>query len=244
MLDKVEGIVLTEKDYKETSKILNVFTKKYGVIGIISKGCKSLKSDLRSGSSKLSYGIFSIYYKEGKLSTLMSVDVLDSFKHIKTNIEAISFASYLLELTEQVVKQIHRDGIYDLLIDALKKINEGFDPMVITNIVELKYLEYLGVMPILDSCSICGSKTGITTLASDKGGYVCKKCYTNEPMVEEKTIKLIRLFYYVDLGKISKLDVSSKVKEEINRFLDDYYDRYTGLYLKSKNFIKNLNKIS
>ena len=116
--------------------------------------------------------------------------------------------------------------------------------MVITNIVELKYLEFLGVMPILDACSICGSKTNIVTLSSDKGGYVCKNCYTKEYVVDEKTIKLIRLFYYVDLSKISKLDVSNKVKNEINRFLDDYYDRYTGLYLKSKNFIKNLNKIS
>lgn len=244
MLEKVEGIILTEKDYKESSKILNVMTKKYGIIGVIAKGSKSLKSELRSVSSKLTYGIFNLYYKEGKLSTLISVDLLDSFKHIKTDINAISFSSYLLELTEQVMKQSYRDEIYDLLIDGLKKINEGFDPMVITNIIELKYLEFLGVMPILDSCSICGSKAGIATLSSDKGGYVCRNCYTNERLVDEKTIKLIRLFYYVDLSKISKLDVSNKVKTEINHFLDDYYERYTGLYLKSKNFIKNLNKIS
>ena len=244
MLEEVEGIILTERDYKESSKILNVLTKKYGMIGVIAKGAKSLKSDLRSVSGKLTYGIFYLYYKEGKLSTLMSVDVLDSFKHIKKDISAISFASYLLELTEQVMKQSYRDEIYDLLIAGLKKMNEGFDPMVITNIVELKYLEFLGVMPILDACSICGSKTNITTLSSDKGGYICKNCYTKEPIVDEKTIKLIRLFYYVDLSKISKLDVSNKVKNEINRFLDDYYERYTGLYLKSKNFIKTLNQIS
>lgn len=244
MLEKVEGIVLTERDYKESSKILNVMTKKYGIIGVIAKGAKSLKSELRSVSSKLTYGTFNLFYKEGKLSTLLSVDLIDSFKHIKTDIQAISFSSYLLELTEQVMKQSYRDEIYDLLIEGLKKINEGFDPMVITNIIELKYLEFLGVMPVLDCCSICGSKAGIATLSSDKGGYVCRNCYTNERLVDEKTIKLIRLFYYVDLSKITKLDVSNKVKTEINLFLDDYYDRYTGLYLKSKNFIKNLNKIS
>ena len=45
---------------------------------------------------------------------------------------------------------------------------------------------------------------------------------------------------YVDISKISKLDVSDTVKKEINAFIDDYYDRYTGLYLKSKNFLKKL----
>ena len=31
---------------------------------------------------------------------------------------------------------------------------------------------------------------------------------------------------------------------EINRFLDDYYDRYTGVYLKSKEFIRQINKLT
>ena len=51
------------------------------------------------------------------------------------------------------------------------------------------------------------------------------------------------MFYYVDIGKITKLDISDRVKYEINTFIDDYYDRYAGLYLKSKNFLKNLNKL-
>ena len=48
------------------------------------------------------------------------------------------------------------------------------------------------------------------------------------------------MFYYVDLSKVSKIEVSAKVKNEINHFLDDYYDRYTGLYLKSKQFLQEI----
>ncbi len=244
MIEDIEGIVVSERSYGETSKILNIITKEHGVIGVMAKGAKTMKSELRSVSGKLTYGTFHLYYKKDKLSTLTGVDVKDSFKNIKKDITKITYASFLLELAEQVMKQSYRDGIYELLISALMKIEEGFDPMVITDILELKYLDYLGVLPVLDACSICGSDHGITTLAADKGGYVCRNCYTNERVVDEKTIKLIRLFYYVDLAKISKLDVSSKVKREIDDFLDDYYDRYTGLYLKSKSFLKNLNQIS
>ncbi len=243
-IEEVEGIIASETNYGETSKIINVITKEKGLIGIMAKGCKSIKSPLRSVTSKLTYGTFIIYYKEGKLSTLKEVNVINSFKNLKKDISSISYAAYMLELSEGVIKQSKNTKIFDLLIESLTKIDEGFDPLVIMNILELKYLDFLGVMPILDGCAICGNPHGIVTLSSYRGGYVCDKCYTNEKMVSEKTIKLIRMFHYVDIAKISKLDISRESKNEINVFLDDYYSRYTGLYLKSKKFIKNLQKIT
>lgn len=243
-LEEVTGIIVNETNYGETSKILNVITKEKGLISVMAKGCKNLKSPLRSVSSKLTYGTFIIYYKENKISTLKEVSVLDNFKNLKKDITSISYAAYMLELSEGVIKQKNDPRIFDLLIQSLKKIDEDFDPLVIMNILELKYLEFLGVMPIIDSCAMCGKKTGIVTLSSYRGGYVCKDCYTNETMVSDKTIKLIRMFYYVDISKITKLDISPKSKNEINLFLDDYYSRYTGLYLKSKSFIKNLQKLT
>ena len=95
-------------------------------------------------------------------------------------------------------------------------------------------------MPNIDGCSICGSKS-VITLSSDKGGYLCSKCRTFEPIVSDKTIKLVRMYYYVDIDKISKLDLKDDIVNEVNNFIDDYYDRYTGLYLKSKSFLKNMN---
>lgn len=238
MIEEIEGIIVSETDYGETSKILHLLTKKYGLIGVISKGCKKLKSDLRSVSSKLTYGKFNLFYKENKLSNLISCDVIDSFKNIMLDMEKISYASFLLELSSQVAKQNMGNIVYDDLISALKKINEGFDPLVITNIVELKFLDLLGVMPFLDGCVVCKRKTGIATISSYRGGYLCQNHIGNEKIVDEQTIKLLRMFYYVDIDKISKLDIQDKIKYEINKFLDEYYDRYTGLYLKSKSFIK------
>ena len=40
---EVEGIVVSNTPYKESSKIINIFTSEYGIIGCISKGCKNLK---------------------------------------------------------------------------------------------------------------------------------------------------------------------------------------------------------
>lgn len=244
MIETLEGIILSTQDYGETSKILNIITLKYGIIGVIAKGCKNIKSNLRSCTDKLTYGYFNIYYKKDKLSTLSSVDIIDNLKNIKKDINKISYATYLLELAGQVIKQSYKNGVLELLIEALKKINEDYDPLVIMNILELKYLDFLGVMPVIDCCAKCGKTTSISTLSSYAGGYLCNSCRTNEKIVSDKTIKILRMFYYVDISKISKIEIGKEVKSEINQFLDEYYDRYTGLYLKSKKFISNLNKLN
>jgi DNA repair protein RecO (recombination protein O) len=242
MKETIEGIVISETPYSETSKIINILTKD-GIIGCMAKGARGLKSSFRIGTTKLTHASFIISKKNDKLSTLTSVDIINDFRNIKKDIEKISYATFLVELASNVIKQNKKQDIYQLLLSSLNKINESLDPMVITNILELKYLEYLGVMPILDSCAVCGSKTNIATLSSSRGGYICNNCLRNEPIVSDKTIKLLRMFYYVDIDKISTLEISSKSKKEISDFLDDYYDCYTGLYLKSKSMLKNINKV-
>ena len=51
------------------------------------------------------------------------------------------------------------------------------------------------------------------------------------------------MFYYVDISKISKLDISDTIKKELDNFINDYYDRYSGIYLNSKKFLKELENL-
>lgn len=243
-IESFDGIILSEINYSESSKILNVLTDKYGLIGILSKGCRNIKSKLRGVSRKLIYGTFHVYYKEHGLSTLTGVDLNCSFSHIIMDLEKVSYASYLLDLVGQVIKQNDDKKIFELLKDTLLKMEEGLSPIILMNILELKLLDYLGVNPSIDCCAICGSNQDIVTLSSDSGGYLCRNCYTNQGFVSNKAIQLIRMYYYVEIKNISKLDVSMDVSKEINQFLDDYYERYTGLYLKSKNFMKRIQQLS
>ena len=68
MLEEVNGIIINEKPYGETSKIINVLTEEHGIIGMMVKGCRTMKSPLRSTTGKLTYGKFFIYYKKDKLT--------------------------------------------------------------------------------------------------------------------------------------------------------------------------------
>ena len=237
MITKVEGIIVNETPYGDTSKIIQLYTFEYGIIGIMCKGVMSMKSRLRALTIKFTYGSFYIYYKEDKLSILKDVDVLDDFKTIKNDIILISYLNYVTELTTQVFKQSGEKILYDFYLAGIKKINASMNPLVITNILELKYLPCLGVGLELDSCILCGNKTDIVTLDADEGGYVCKSCYTNQVLVSSKTVKMIRMYYYVDIDSIKNLKISEDVVKEINFFINRYYERYTGLYLNSKKFL-------
>ena len=240
MLCEVEGFILSETSYGETSKIINVWTKKYGVIGIMCKGAKSLKSKNRVSTIRFSYAKFNIYLKQGKLSTLVSADVINPLKKFRSDITLIGYLSYLTELTEQVIKQNNDSLLFDDFINSILKIEDGLDPLVITNILEIKYLEKLGVLFNLDECVVCGSKNNIVTINADKGGFICLNCLSNEVIVDKKVIKMLRMYYYVNIKSITNIKVEDNIKNTINKFLDMYYDRYTGLYLNSKNFLKNV----
>ena len=239
MHKKIEGIVVSEFTYEDSSKIIKVFNGD-GIISIIAKGAKKIKSPFFSVTSKFSYGSFNILYKENGLSKLVDADILNDFKNIKKSVVLSSYVTYITELTLQVYKHEENKNIYDLYMASINKINEGYDPMIISNILELKLLDNLGIKPIIDKCVSCGNTKDIVTISSYLGGFVCKNCLKNEPLVDIKTISLIRMLYYVDISKITKLDISDKIKKEIDTFINDYYDRYSGIYLKSRSILETI----
>ena len=65
----------------------------------------------------------------------------------------------------------------------------------------------------------------------------------NEKIVDKKTINVLRKLYHVDISKISKIKLSNNTRKEIDDFINEYYDRYSGLYLKSKNFLKSIKNV-
>ena len=191
------------------------------------------------GSEKYTFALFHINYREDGISSLIASDVIDTLSNIKNDLTNLTYLAYISDLTYQVIKH-SGENLYNLLIPTIMKLESGLNPKVLTNILEIKYLNYLGIGLNLDSCIKCGSNKGIVTLDPDAGGYICSNCYRGELVMSPKAIKLIRLYYYVDINSLSKIDIKEDVYNEINSFIDRYYERYSGLYLNSKKF---LNKI-
>lgn len=236
MYKKIDGIIVSEYLFEESSKIINILTKD-GEYNIIAKGAKKIKSPFFAVTNKFTLGIFNIQYKEKGLSKLIDADIINNYSTIKKDINKVSYVTYITELCLKVYKHESSSNIYDLYLASLNKINEGYNYEVIFNILRLKLLDYLGIKPVIDRCIECGNTHNIVTISSYLGGYVCRDCYRNEKIVSPKTISLIRMLYYVDISKITKLDISKEIMKEIEEFINDYYDRYSGIYLKSKTLL-------
>lgn len=247
---KIEGIVVKEDNYSESSKILKIFTKDLGLISVLSKGCRKPKSNLKEASNNLIYANFDISYKENGLSTLVNSDIIKLFKNIIMDYHDLAkkmYAFTIVDLTLQVLSEKETSSedikeIYDILLNSIDKINDGLNPKIILDIVMLKYLKYLGVLPNLDSCAICGSTDNIITMDAKSFGFICKDCYKNEVIVNPKALKLIRMLYYLKIDKIKNLDVGEEIND-VEAFIDNYYEENTGIYFNIKKKITTLNKM-
>ena len=117
VIKEIEGFIISEVPYKDTSKIINIFTKD-GIIGCIAKGAKSLKSNLRINTIRFTYGKFLINKKSNNLSILIEASCIDELVNIKNDLLNFSYLSYLVELTNQIIKQTSDyDDLYNLFIN-------------------------------------------------------------------------------------------------------------------------------
>ena len=243
MDEGVEGIILYVTPFKESSEILQVLTKEYGLIGLLCRGSKKIKSKFLNKTRIYNYAKFFINYKNEGLSLVKEIDVIDYFTYFHQDITLITYLSYLGNLTYQVVKQDNDPEILNLLLIILKKISAGLDPLVLTNILEIKYLKYLGINLNLESCIKCGKNEHnehIKTLNGTVGGLICSACYQKEYIVNQKTIVMIKNYQHINVEKIKEIKISPLVKTEINLFFSNYYENFTGIYVKNKELLNKL----
>ena len=78
-----------------------------------------------------------------------------------------------------------------------------------------------------------------------EGGFICHRCIHKDPYhlkVSPATVKLLRIFYYLDIETFREYFGKRGNKKELKKVIDAYYDEYSGLYLKSKKFLDQMDR--
>ena len=123
---KIKGVIVSEYPFEDNSKIINIFTEN-GLLGVIAKGAKKVRSPFFSTTTKFNYGSFNINYKENGLSKLIDADTINSYNNIKKDIVKISYVTYITELVTKVYKHDGNKNIYKLylflLINSLNSVS-------------------------------------------------------------------------------------------------------------------------
>ncbi len=246
MLEKVEGIVLKSIDYGESNKILTIFSREKGKFGAVARGAKKPNSRLAAVSQPFTYGYFLCLTGTG-LATIQQGEIIDSFRDIKEDLLLAAYSSYTVELLDKGTDEKKVNPfLFELLYQTLKYYGEGYDPKIIKNIFEVKMLSVLGFRPVLDGCALCGNHDGPYFFSVKEGGILCQKCVHHDPYhlkVSQATLRLLRLFYFLDIHRIGSINVKETTKKELELCISAYYDEYSGLYLKSKKFLQQVEKL-
>jgi DNA repair protein RecO (recombination protein O) len=244
MLQKCEGIVIRTTDYGENNKIITIYTREWGKIGAMARGAKKPNSRLAAITQLFTYGYFLVQKSTG-LGGMQQGEMISSMRSIREDIFLTAYASYVVELTDKSTEDKKPNPyLFEMLYQTLNYMNEGYDLDVLMFIYELKMLNVLGLYPVLNQCSVCGSADGNFSFSVREGGLLCHRCLGKDPYhykVSAATIKLLRLFYYFDLSRLGEISVKPETKSELKKVITAFYEEYSGLYLKSKKFLNQMD---
>ncbi|MDR6122325.1 DNA repair protein RecO [Neobacillus drentensis] len=245
MLQKCEGIVIRTTDYGETNKIITIFTREWGKIGVMARGAKKPNSRLSSVTQLFTHGYFLVQRGSG-LGSLQQGEIATSLRSIGEDIFLTAYASYIVELTDKCTDEKKPNPFhFELLLQTLNYMNEGYEPDILMNIYEMKMLNVMGLYPVLNQCSVCGSTDGHFSFSIREGGFICHRCLEKDRYhykLSPATVKLLRLFYYFDLSRLGNISVKAETKAELKNVIDAYYEEYSGLHLKTKKFLNSMDQ--
>lgn len=245
MLNRIEGIVLKTQDYGESNKIVTIYSREGGKVTAMARGAKKPASRLAAITQPFTHGSFLVQQGRG-MGTMQQGEQMESYRHIREDIEATAYASFVVELIDRAVEErTAQPAIFNLLQQALYAISEEYDPEAIALFVEWKMLPVTGIYPTLHQCANCGATDGEFAFSFQQIGFLCHRCFDIDRYIIRLTpaqVKLIRTFYTVPIEQVGKLTLKKETKTFIKKIVRTIYEEQTGIRLKSRSFIDQLDR--
>ncbi|WP_164931611.1 DNA repair protein RecO [Longirhabdus pacifica] len=245
MIHNVEGIVIRTTDYGEGNKIITILSEQGEKVSLMARGARKSRSRLSSVTQLFTEATFTFYRSSG-MGTLKHGEAIQHHHALRADLYASAYSSYIVELLDRLMNDEEASAyLYQQLQLALQAIEQDKDPVVITQIVELKMLKFAGYDPVLHHCARCGEQKPLISFSPSAGGGLCSSCSSQDTYtikVTERTLKMIYWLQHIDLGQINNINVSQQMKDEVSLCIRHFYDMYIPIKWKARNFIDQLNK--
>src|SRR5213596_1955432 len=179
------AIVLRTYRYSETSKIVRLATRDYGVQSAIAKGVLRPRSPFGAALETLSEGVAQLYHKETReLQTLAAFDVIQLRRDLAGDLGRFAGAAALSEVMLKMAPPAPLPAAYEAFIlglDALVKSEPRQADAVAVRWLWL-LVGVLGFAPQLDACVRDGNAvSGTVAFSIAEGGVLCAKCAGLQP---------------------------------------------------------------
>ena len=223
---KTYAIVLKSENWRETSKILTLFSQRFGKIRVIAKGVRNPKSKLVGNLEPFSQVNIVFYKKENTdLHLLSQVDLLQPLPKIQNDLKRFAYASAVTELLDKLTEpeEVH-PGLFSLTWETLQNI-EAASIAKLDNYLwsyVLKLASNLGYCPKLSACISCNKTEALATehlfFSAEKGGMICKNCVQEGSYylrLSKKSWEIMKLFLTSQNSKLESLILNKKQISEI-----------------------------
>lgn len=242
------GLIMKVSRYKENDALVYMITKEFSLKTFYVRGFGKAKSKITGSLMPYTYGEYLGSINDDGFSYVTSANYVSEFNNISLDITKNAYAAFIVDLFSHAFEQSESVSAewFDFLIKALLLIDDGRDPQIISNIVQINLLKVFGVNPNFKSCVVGGETEGEFDFSIVLGGIICNHHYSKDPNrlhAGQRVIYYLRLFSGIKLENIKKIDVKQTTKNQIQHIIDLIYDDNIGISLKSKKFINQLNEM-
>jgi DNA repair protein RecO (recombination protein O) len=177
------AIVLRARPYGESDKIVSFLTEEFGKLSGIAKG--ALRSRRRFANSLEPFSLVRLHFQNrahGNLAFIAGADLLYSLRRLPTSLERISYASYLVEITDGLISEREENSsVFQHLKYGLRHLEETGSSLRFLTHYELKLLHLAGYRPALDICKRCSQGRQNSQMlqwqfSPADGGVLCDAC--------------------------------------------------------------------
>lgn len=160
MLVKEKCIVLSSIRWKDSSKIVTLFSRQNGCIKVIARGALRKNSAFSGTLETLNLIDVVIVEKTTRsLQILTEVDLTNDFRKIKLMPDHFPYAIAILEIINQVFEASHSEPVYfDFLVTIMKELEFSSDPEALFWYFLIKTSSFLGFKHSFSNCHSCGKK--------------------------------------------------------------------------------------
>lgn len=177
---KTSAIVLKSINWKDSSKIVTLFTREEGKINVIAKGSRRSKSPYRGVLESINLVEVIIHFSANRQLQILGQATLEkSFHKIRTDYKKIGYVFALLESTDIFFQQGAADPVFfDFLVILMDELQKTDHPNIIFWYFLLKLSSYLGFRPELSGCKVCDKelKSQAAIFSIQEGTVICYDC--------------------------------------------------------------------
>ena len=245
------AIVLRARSLGESDKIVSFLTETHGKVTGIAKGAK--RSRKRFVNSLEPFSLVNLCFRDrlqNSLAFIIASDLLRSFKQLATTLEKISFASYIVEVTDGLIGERDENPlVFRHLRDGLGYLDEHGPSLRFLTAFELKLLQLAGYQPLLDRCKRCGKDrrdrlTDRWHFSPRDGGILCETCSRWTKEILPLAAKALEVLVDLQVERSTTFPcmlLSSSVVKEIRFVMQRFIQFHMDREIKSSSFLNDFS---